>query len=115
VLCGGTGSLVPAADGNDSIVQVIVHVKGPLGNPIGGLLETDFSLTAISSPGGVSPWIVDSLTCLACFSAYPTGIYRMAVRPVFGDWAEGTYFALLEVNVPSGAVRQTVIPFDIPL
>jgi hypothetical protein len=117
VLCTDSGSVGPAADFNDSIVVVVVHVKGPLGNPVGGLLEADFSLGSITNPGGVTPGFVDSLSCPSCFAEPQTGVYRLAARPAIlgSTWRDGTYMALLEVTVPSGAVRQTVVPMDIPL
>lgn len=117
-LCTDSGSVGPAADGNDSVVVVVIHVKGPLGNPVGGLLETDFSLGSITNSfPGVTPGFVDTLTCVSCFSEPQTGVYRLAVRPIIvgTNWGHGTYMTLLEVIVPSGAVRQVVVPFDIPL
>jgi hypothetical protein len=113
--CSGSGSVGPAADGNDSVVAVVVHVKGPLGNPVSGLLESDFSLGSITSPGGQPLVFEGTFTCAACFAEPQAGVYRLAARTANFTWSVGTYMALLEVDVPSGAIRQTVIPFDIPL
>lgn len=113
-LCFGSGSSGPAADANDSIVAVYVHVKGALGNPITGLAEADFSLSAVTNPGGVSPIFVGSAVCAACFAEPELGVYRLAARPVSGDWTAGTYVAVLEVTYPNGNVRQVAVPIDIP-
>jgi len=113
--CSDSGSVGPAADGNDSVVVVAIHVKGPLGNPVTGLLESDFTLRSITNAASPSPVFVDSLSCAACFAEPEAGVYRLAVRPAWNTWGDGTYMSLLEVTVPSGAIRQSVIPFDIPL
>ena len=114
-LCIGSGSFGPAADGNDSVVVIAVHVKGPLGNPISGLAEADFALFPITNPGGSDPVFVGSATCAACFAEPQPGVYRFAVRTASGTWSLGTFMTLLDVTYPSGASRQTVIPIDIPL
>lgn len=113
-LCGGSGSIGAAADGNDSIVAVYVHVKGAFGNPISGLLEADFSLNSVTNPGGVMPIFVSSAICAACFAEPEPGVYRLAARTAFGDWSAGTYVTLLEVTYPNGNVRQVPVPIDIP-
>ena len=90
-------------------------MNGPIGNPIGGLLEADFVLSSVTNQApGVTPAFVDTLSCASCFSEPQAGLYRLAARPPFGGWGAGSYVVLLEVTVPSGAVRQIPVPIDIP-
>ena len=112
--CTDSGSSGAAADGNDSVVSVVVQVTRNNGNPVAGLSESDFSMSAITNAGpGVSPVFVDTASCASCFMEPEPGVYRLAVRPTFGNWGDGTYVAMIVVS--SGAVsRQTIIPIDIP-
>jgi len=113
VLCGGTGSSVAAAVGNDSIVVVFVYARAANGQPITGLAEGDFSFTAVQNPGGINLGFVQTAVCGVCFAEYPDGVYRFAMRPVSGNWAEGTHIQVLEAT--AGAItRQVVIPVDVP-
>jgi hypothetical protein len=115
VLCGGTGSaLTPAAVGNDSIVVVFVSVRAANGQPVTGLAETDFSFTAVQNPPlGMSLGFVRTAVCGVCFAEFPTGVYRFAMRPVSGNWVEGTYIQVLEASV--GAVtRRVIVPVTVP-
>jgi hypothetical protein len=114
VVCGGAGSTVAAAVGNDSVVVVFVHARAANGSPITGLAEGDFSFTAVQNPPpGVSLGFVQTSVCGVCFQEFPDGVYRFALRPVTGDWAEGTYIQVLQVT--SGAnTRQVMIPVDVP-
>ena len=114
-LCSGSGSVGAAAGGNDSIVAFHIQVNGPLGNPVGGLLETDFVLSGVTNQvPGVTPAFVDTVTCPACFAEPEQGVYRLAVRPSSFDWGAGSYVVQLEVTVPSGSVRQIPVSIDIP-
>ena len=114
LVCGGTGSVGAAATTNDSVVVMIVQVKANNGNAVGGLALTDFALdTVLAATGGVGLLIVDAATCPLCFSELPTGTYRLAVRPTFGNWGTGTYVTHLEVSNASGASARTVIPINI--
>lgn len=112
--CTDSGSSGPAADGNDSVVSVVIQVTRNNGTPVSGLLETAFSISSITNSGpGVSPVFVPLASCVSCFMEPEPGVYRLATRPSFGNWGDGTYVAL--VAVTSGAVtRQTIIPIDIP-
>ncbi|WP_193368442.1 hypothetical protein [Pelagibius marinus] len=113
VLCGGTGSSGAAAVGNDSIVVVFVYARTANGLPITGLAEGDFSFTALQNPGGISLVFVQSGVCPACFAEFPDGVYRFALRPVSGNWDDGTYIQALQVT--SGAnTRQVVVPVQVP-
>lgn len=105
--CGGSGSVGAAASGNDSVVSIVVHV------PSVGLAETAFSLGSITNPGGVTPAFVTTATCPACFAEPQPGVYRLAARPSFGNWATGTYTVLLTVATP-GPDKKVVVPIDIP-
>lgn len=114
VLCGGSGSSGAAAVGNDSVIAVYVQAKRADGTPVGGLAETAFVATAIANPPpGVSLAFVSTGVCAACFAEQTTGVYRLAMRPVTGDWAEGTYVVLLQVTAGGGATRQVLLPVDI--
>jgi len=112
--CTDSGSSGPAADGNNSVVSVVIQVTRNNGTPVSGLLETNFSISSITNSGpGVSPVFVPLASCVSCFMEPEPGVYRLAARPSFGNWGDGTYVALIEVA--SGAVaRQTIIPIDIP-
>ena len=113
-LCSGSSSSGAAAAGNDSIVEVIVHVKRPNGTPFAGLAESAFSLTSITNRGtGITPAFVNSAVCSACFLEVEPGVYRLAARPSSGDWGEGTYTVLLKAT-NGNATRQTVVPIHIP-
>ncbi len=105
IMCGGTGSLVPAAVGNDSIVAVFVHVRANNGTPVGGLAQSAFDLSDVFNPSGVGLAIVDATVCPNCFSELPNGVYRMAVRPVAANWGTGTYVTYLEVTGAAGSAR----------
>ena len=114
VLCGGTGSLVAAEVGNDSIVVVFVHVRTANGQPVTGLSESDFSFVAVQNPPlGISLGFVQTVVCGACFAEYPDGVYRFAMRPVTGDWVEGTYIQVLEVSA-AAVTRRVVVPVQVP-
>ena len=114
--CSDSGSVGPAAAGNDSVVGVYVHVKNASGAPVGGLPETVFSLSSITNPSpGVTPAFVGTAVCAACIAEQQTGVYRLAARPSFGNWGAGTYVVVLELgSVPGAPVFQTVVPIDIP-
>ena len=114
VVCGGAGSLVAAAVGNDSVVVVFVYARAANGQPITGLTESDFSFTAVHNPPpGVSLGFLQTAVCGVCFQEFPDGVYRFAMRPVAGNWAQGTYIQVLQVT--SGAVtRQVMIPVEVP-
>ena len=105
--CIDSGSVGTAAAGNNSVVGVVVQV------PNAGLAETAFSLGSISNPGGVTPSFVPSTACASCFSEVQPGVYRLAARPAFGNWASGSYTVLLTVATP-GPDKTIVIPIDIP-
>lgn len=112
-LCSGTGSTSGATASNNAVAIVHVHVHLPNGSPISGLTQSDFRLTAITNGGsGVTPGFVASATCGACFAEPEPGVYRLAARPTFGDWGDGSYVTLLDVSIPSGNTRQTIIPFE---
>lgn len=114
--CSGSGSVGPAADGNDSVVGIVIHVKRNNGSPVTGAPETFFALTTITSPSGLTTGFVDSVTCAACFAEPVPGVYRLAARPNSGgDWMDGTYMLLLEFGPAGTPFFQTVIPLDIPL
>ena len=114
--CSGSGSVGPAAAGNDSVVGVVIHVKRNNGTPVSGAPENFFALSSITNPApGVTPVFVDSVTCPACFSEPETGVYRLAARPSSGNWGEGTYMVLLEFGPAGTPFFQTVVPFDIPM
>jgi len=115
VLCGGTGSaLTPAAVGNDSIVVVFVNVRTANGQPVTGLAETDFSFTAVQNPPlGISLGFVQTSVCGVCFAEFPDGVYRFALRPVTGDWVEGTYIQVLEVSA-GPVTRRVIVPLTVP-
>lgn len=113
-LCTGSGSSGAAADGNDSIVEVIVHAKLPNGTHLAGLAESAFSLAAVTNRGtGSPPVFVNSAACAACFLEVEPGVYRLAVRPSSGNWGEGTYTVLLKVT-NGNATRQVAVPIHIP-
>ena len=115
VLCGGSGSTGAAAVGNDSIIGVYIQAKLANGTPVSGLTETAFSLYAIANPPtGVNLAFVQTSVCTACFAEQTTGVYRLAIRPVTGNWAEGTYVVLLQVTTTGGITRQLLVPVDIP-
>ena len=108
-LCLGSGSIGPAADGNTSIVAV--HIQ--LGTV--GLAASAFSLGSITNPApGVTPAFVSTATCPACFAEPQPGVYRLAVRPPFGNWGSGSYVVLLTVTKPTGTTVEIVVPIDIP-
>lgn len=114
-LCGGSGSSGAAAVGNDSVIAVYVQAKRADGSPVGGLAESAFATTAIANPPpGVSSAFVSTAVCAACFAEQATGVYRLAMRPSSGDWAEGTYIVLLQVTAGGGVSRQILFPIDIP-
>ena len=114
VLCGGTGSSGAAAVGNDSVIAAYVQVKLANGLPVGGLTESAFATYAIANPPlGISPVFVSSTVCAACFAEQTTGVYRLAMRPTSGNWSAGTYVVLLQVT-GGGAIRQLLLPIDIP-
>ena len=114
MLCGGSGSSGAAAVGNDSVIAVYVQAKRADGTPVGGLAESAFVATAIASPPpGVSLAFVSAGVCPACFAEQTTGVYRLVMRPVSGDWAESTYVVLLQVTAGGGATRQVLLPIDI--
>ena len=107
-LCSGSGSVGPAANGNASIVAI--YYQGTTS----GLTLANFSLASVTNPGGVTPAFVSSVNCAACFAEPQPGLYRLAARPAFGNWASGTYVALLTVTRPTGGSVTTMIPIDIP-
>jgi hypothetical protein len=114
VLCGGTGSaLTPAAVGNDSITVVFVNVRASNGQPVTGLAETDFSFTAVQNPSGISLGFVQTAVCGVCFAEFPDGVYRFALRPVSGNWGEGTYIQVLEVSA-GPVTRRVIVPVTLP-
>ncbi len=113
-LCSGSGSIGPAADGNDSIVMVTIHLRAPSGGPITGLAETSFNTLAITNPGGVTPVFVRTATCAACFAEPEPGVYRLALRPAFGLWSAGSYVTVVEVGGGGGNSTAEVISIDIP-
>jgi hypothetical protein len=104
----GSGSIGPAADGNTSIVAVYIQ----LGTV--GLAASAFSLGSITNPAGVTPAFVSTATCPACFAEPQPGVYRLAVRPSFGNWGGGSYVVLLTVTKPAGTTVEIVVPIDIP-
>ena len=112
--CSDSGSVGPAASSNNSVISVVVQVKRNNGTPFTGLTESSFSISSITNAGfGVTPAFVPTATCASCFLEVEPGVYRLAARPAFGDWGDGTYVSLIEVS--SGAVsRQTIVPIDIP-
>lgn len=105
--CTDSGSVGVAADGNDSVVGILVQI------PNTGLGETAFSLGSITNPGGVTPTFVTTAACASCFSEPQPGVYRLAARPAKGNWASGSYTVLLTVATP-GPDKTVVIPIDIP-
>lgn len=115
VLCGGTGSaLTPAAVGNDSIAVVFAYVRAANGQPVTGLAETDFSFTAVQNPPlGISLAFVQTAVCGVCFAEFPDGVYRFALRPVTGNWVEGTYIQVLEVTA-GPVTRRVILPVTVP-
>jgi len=107
-LCSGSGSVGPAAGGNDSIVAIVIHTTRT------GLAETAFSLTSITNAGsGITPQFVTTATCAACFLEVEPRVYRLAARPSSGNWGAGTYMVLLKVVTP-GPDKAVVAPIDIP-
>ena len=56
---------------------------------------------------------MQTAVCGACFAEFPDGVYRFAMRPVTGDWAEGTYIQVLEVSA-AAITRRVVIPVTVP-
>lgn len=107
-LCSGSGSVGAAANGNASIVAI--YYQGTTS----GLAESSFSLSPVTNPGGVTPAFVSSATCAACFAEQQPGVYRLAARPAFGNWADGTYVVLLTVTRPAGGSVSVMVPIDIP-
>jgi hypothetical protein len=106
--CSGSGSVGPAASGNASIVLIYYQGTTP------GLAESNFSFGSVTNPGGVTPALVSSALCAACFSEQQPGVYRFAVRPAAGNWAGGTYVAVLTVTRPAGGSVSIMVPIDIP-
>ncbi len=115
LLCGATGSaLTPAAVGNDSITVVFVNVRAANGQAVTGLAEGDFSFTAVQNPPpAISLGFVQTAVCGVCFAEFPDGVYRFAMRPVTGDWGDGTYIQVLEVTA-GPVTRRVVIPVTVP-
>lgn len=114
VLCGGTGSSGAAAVGNDSIVVVFVHARAANGQPITGLAEGDFSFTAVQTPPlGINLTFVQTAVCGVCFVEFPDGVYRFALRPITGDWGDGTYIQVLEVSA-GPVTRRVIVPVTVP-
>ena len=112
--CTGSGSSGAAADGNDSIVGITIHVKDGKGSPVSGLAESSFSLRSITNQApGVTPAFVSSNVCSACFAEPQPGVYRLAARPSSNNWGAGTYTVLLKVSSGGGS-KQAVVPIDIP-
>lgn len=107
-LCSGSGSVGHAANGNASIVAI--YYQGTTS----GLAQSNFSLSSVTNPGGVTPVFVSSAICAACFAEPEPGVYRLAARPAFGNWADGTYVVLLTVTRPAGGSVSVMIPIDIP-
>ena len=107
-LCSGSGSVGSAANGNASIVAI--YYQGATS----GLTLANFALSSVTNPGGVTPAFVSSVSCAACFSEQQPGVYRLAARPAFGNWAGGTYVALMTVTRPTGSSVTMMIPIDIP-
>ncbi len=107
-LCSGSGSVGSAANGNASIVAIYYQGTTP------GLSQSNFSLSSVTNPGGVTPAFVSSAICAACFAEPQPGVYRLAARPVFGNWADGTYVVLLTVTRPAGGSVSVMVPIDIP-
>lgn len=107
-LCSGSGSVGPASAGNASIVAFYYH------GSTAGLTQTNFSISSVTNPGGVTPVFVSAATCPACFAEPQPGVYRLAMRPAFGNWAGGTYVVLLTVTRPTGASTTVLVPIEIP-
>ena len=113
-MCTDSGSVGPAADGNDSVVSIHVYVKEPSGVPVTGLLDIDFAMFAVTNAGG-TPTFIGPPFCPGCFAEPDPGIYRLAVRPGGGgNWSAGSYVVLIEVTYPTGAIRSVAVPIDIP-
>lgn len=111
-MCVDTGSAVPAASGNSSVVGIHVHLRNRNG-PITGLAELDFEVYAVTNPNGTSPVFARTGLCASCFSEPQPGVYRLAIKPANGNWITGTWVTKLEVSLPNG-VAETIIPIDIP-
>lgn len=107
-LCSGSGSIGAATGGNSSIVAFYYH------GTTSGLLQSSFTLSSVTNPGGVTPVFVSSTTCPACFAEPQPGVYRLATRPAFGNWATGSYVVLLTVTRPTGVATTVLVPIDIP-
>lgn len=107
-LCSGSGSVGPSASGNASIAAFYYH------GTTAGLAQMNFTLSSVTNPGGVTPAFVSAATCPACFAEPQPGVYRLAVRPAFGNWAGGTYVVLLTVTRPTGGSTTALVPIDIP-
>jgi hypothetical protein len=107
-LCSGSGSVGAAANGNASIAAIYYH------GTTAGLTATNFSISSVTNPGGVTPQFVSAATCAACFSEVQPGVYRLAARPSFGNWAGGTYVVIMTVTRPAGGSTSVLVPLDIP-
>jgi hypothetical protein len=106
-LCSGSGSVGPAANGNASIVVIYYQGTTP------GLAESNFSFGSVTNPGGVTPALVGSAACAACFSEQQPGVYRFAVRPAAGNWSGGTYVVVMTATRPAGGSVSIMVPIDI--
>ena len=107
-LCSGSGSVGAAANGNASIVAI--YYRGTTA----GLTGANFTINSITNPGGVTPVFVSAAICAACFAEPQPGVYRLAARPSFGNWAGGTYVVLMTITRPAGGSVTMMVPVDIP-
>jgi hypothetical protein len=107
-LCSGSGSVGAAASGNASIVAIYYH------GTTAGLAQSSFTISSVTNPGGVTPVFVSAATCPACFAEPQPGVYRLAARPAFGNWAGGTYVIVMTVTRPNGTSTSVLTPIDIP-
>jgi len=103
---------VPAASGNTSLVALVVQLIDPRGNPITGLIESDFTF---SGPivGGIPIQIPD---CFTCFTPIvdPPGVYRIYVQPTAG-WGSLASTKVYRLRIDAGpAILHTLVKIEIP-
>jgi len=109
--CVQTGSAVPAADMNDSIVRLSVQLIKPNGVPFTGLTQSDFTVLTKEIPSGTG---VSFASCVACFTDLSAGVYRLFVEPIPGTfWSTGSYILQLQIAAP-GATLHTLFRVEIP-
>jgi len=101
----GTTNLEAQA-GNDAAVLLVMQLIKPNGQPLTGLVFTDFFVDQEITPSGAGVILPDSIACPTCFFDHGDGVYRLVMQPQFGNWRAGSYILQLRVVFVGATVHK---------